>query len=374
MKNQIRNILTVLMIALNASAISQTDSARAKFETLPIVSYDSDVGFGYGAKIFFFDQFKLKESFDLILFNSTKGERWYKFVFSIPDFEARQGTKYPIALDLVIEYDKFTNYIYYHNWNPFIGFPYTDENIEDKDIGTYEKANVGIFVSRAFLKDFTATLALQLKSFSLYNFANHDSDYYLYVFNSNSKPESATFLSALINIKWDTRNSFINPKSGIITKLEIEYSKNLNLNDMAFLRALFSFSFNKEIFSKDLIFAFRGSSESVAAFKESSYFSLIHIGGNNTVRGIPMDKYCFDSALLFNSELRFPIWWRFGGILGIDLATGKNDTFGYLNRDAGWLFGTVAGLRFYMDNFIVRADLGISKNSSGLYLNFGHMF
>lgn len=373
MKNQIRNILNVLLIALNVAAISQTDSARAKFEALPIVSYDSDVGLGYGAKIFFFDQLKLKESFDIILFNSTKGERWYKLVYSIPDFEARQGTKYPIALDLVFEYDKFTKYKYYHNWNPFIGFPYTDEKIEDKYIGTYEKVNVGVFLSRAFLKDFTATLALQLKSFSLYNFA-YDPHYYLDFLYYDNKSESAIFFSALLNMKWDTRNSFINPKSGIDSKLEIEYSKNLNLNDMAYLRTLFSFSFYKEIFSKDLIFAFRGSFESVTAIKQSSYFSLIHIGGNNTVRGIPMDKYCFDSALLFNSELRLPIWWRFGGIVGIDLATGKNETFGYLNRDAGWLFGAVAGLRFYMDNFIVRADFGISENSSGLYLNFGHMF
>ncbi len=370
-KNFIKLICFFFLIIAH-SLVAQQDSTRAKFEALPILSYDSDVGFGYGAKIFFFDQLNTEESFDLILFRSTKGEQWYKFVFSIPDFEARQGTKYPIALDLVVEYDKFSKYKYYYFGYPLSGFPNTNKKIEYEDLCVYEKGNIGLFLSKAFLKDFTTTLALQLRSFSLYNFT-YDPDFQEIPYYKSVKAASANFISALINIKWDTRNSFINPKSGIVAKLEIEYSPNLDFSDNSFFRNLFSFSYYKEIFSKDLIFAFRGTSESVTS-KESSYFSFIHIGGNNTVRGIPMDKYCFDSALLFNSELRFPIWWRFGGIIGFDLATGRNESFGYLNSDAGWLFGAVAGLRFFMDNFIVRADFGISENSTGLYLNFGHMF
>lgn len=367
----IKFIYLFFFIIVNLT-FAQQDSTREKFEALPILSYDSDVGFGYGAKIFFFDQLNTEESFDLILFRSTKGEQWYKFVFSIPDFEARQGTKYPIALDLVVEYDKFSKYKYYYFGYPLSGFPNTNKKIEYEDLCVYEKGNIGLFLSKAFLKDFTTTLALQLRSFSLYNFT-YDPDFQEIPYYKSVKAASANFISALINIKWDTRNSFINPKSGIVAKLEIEYSPNLDFSDNSFFRNLFSFSYYKEIFSKDLIFAFRGTSESVTS-RESSYFSFIHIGGNNTVRGIPMDKYCFDSALLFNSELRFPIWWRFGGIIGFDLATGRNESFGYLNSDAGWLFGAVVGLRFFMDNFIVRADFGISENSTGLYLNFGHMF
>lgn len=362
----------IIVFLIASLSVAQKDSARANFEALPILSYDSDVGFGYGAKVFFFDQLKSNESFDLILFNSTKGEQWYKFVFSTPDFEARQGTKYPFALDLVIEYDKFSKYKYYYFWYSLEDGPFSNKKTEYEDLCVYEKGNIGLFLSKAFLKDFTSTLALQFKSFSLYNFT-YDPDFQEIPYFKSEKAASAHFISALINIKWDTRNSFINPKSGIVAKLEIEYAPNLDFSDNSFFRSLFSFSYYKEIFSKDLIFAFRGSSESMTS-NESSYFPFIHIGGNNTVRGIPMDKYCFDSALLFNSELRFPIWWRLGGIVGIDLASGKNETLGYLNSDAGWLFGAVAGLRFFMDNFIVRADFGISENSTGLYLNFGHMF
>ena len=45
------------------------------FEIFPILSYDTDTGFGYGLKSFFLNFLGINESFDLILFNSTKGSR-----------------------------------------------------------------------------------------------------------------------------------------------------------------------------------------------------------------------------------------------------------------------------------------------------------
>jgi len=90
---------------------AQQDSVyTSNSEVFPIVNYDSDAGFGYGAKAFLFNQLEMNESFDLILYNSTKGERWYRFVFSIMDMQRRQGKEYPLALDLIIDYDKRISY------------------------------------------------------------------------------------------------------------------------------------------------------------------------------------------------------------------------------------------------------------------------
>src|SRR5512135_2783339 len=57
------------------------------FSPFPILMFDSDIGFGYGGRVKFVDYLRNKESLDLILFNSTRGERWYVFTFSIPDLE-----------------------------------------------------------------------------------------------------------------------------------------------------------------------------------------------------------------------------------------------------------------------------------------------
>ena len=100
---------------------------ESEWEAFPIISYDSDAGLGYGVKGFFYNFLKLRESFDLILFNSTKGEHWYRFVFSDVDIQRRQGTKYPAAIDLIVDYDKWISYRYYYSNYDFTTGKITDE-------------------------------------------------------------------------------------------------------------------------------------------------------------------------------------------------------------------------------------------------------
>lgn len=354
-KNSILLFLFVIWLFLNGAIIAQSDSSRENIEAMPLISYDTDVGLGYGGKLFLFDLFETEESFDFLLFNSSKGEQWYRFAYSYPDFESRQGTKFPIAVDLIAEYDKYSKYTYY--------LPIAKYDC------IYEKSIVGLFFSKGFLKDFTSTLAFLYKSYSLYDLTpatNPDPQFIL-----TPQGGSEQYLSWLINIKWDTRNSYINPKSGISSTLEIEYAPGFDMNSSSFLRGLLTIQHYKEILLKDLILALRASTETISSSDIPSFFKTILIGGNNTVRGIPMDKYRYNRVILLNGELRFPIWWKFGGIAGIDLAKGSSN---FHDESPEWLFSTVAGIRFYMDNFIVRADLGFSKEGMGLYLNFGHLF
>ena len=79
-----------------------------------------------------------------------------------------------------------------------------------------------------------------------------------------------------------------------------------------------------------------------------------------------------DTLEEWNIEYRFPIWWKFGGNVFVDLGNvwpslGDID-FGKTVMDYG------LGLRFYMADFVVRVDMGFSKEGSRLYFNFGHIF
>jgi hypothetical protein len=78
------------------------------------------------------------------------------------------------------------------------------------------------------------------------------------------------------------------------------------------------------------------------------------------------------TAAVVNVELRFPVFWRFGGVLGLDAGQVAGAP-GALTIGA-WESNYVAGLRFYMDTFTVRADLGFGKETTGFYLNFGQLF
>jgi hypothetical protein len=117
------------------------------------------------------------------------------------------------------------------------------------------------------------------------------------------------------------------------------------------------------LFIPDLVFANRLNLQGIS---EVSYQLLLPLGGNNTIRGLPQDRYLSTSTILFNSEIRFPIWKRFGGTAGVDIGNSESTP--------DWVINPVIGLRFYMDNFVVRFDVGFGSETTGIYFNFGHIF
>lgn len=365
----------VLMIALLHNLHAQSDSTeRAGIELFPILSYDTDAGFGYGAKAFFYDQLDTKESFDIILFNSTKGEQWCKFVFSTPDFESRQGTKFPFALDISFEYDKWKNYqLYYYGWDSEL-LKFISPPVEYKDLSANEFIETRIALNHAFQPDLTGFLAFKFRSLSIYNIrrdstlSNTET-----IENKLIKNPSVKYLSINLNGKWDTRNSYINPSRGLVLEVDLEYAPDILDENSSFFKQAFIIRYYTEVLIKNLILASRAMEQIVISGSQSSQFLAIPIGGSNTLRGVPLDRYRFNSSIIINNELRFPIWWRFGGIAGVDIGYGSNKDL-YPEGVIDWIINPVVGLRFFMDNFIVRADVGFYKDEIGFYLNFGHIY
>ncbi len=121
----------------------------------------------------------------------------------------------------------------------------------------------------------------------------------------------------------------------------------------------------------DATIALRGSVSALAGPDIPVQF-LLSVGGNNTLRGFPQDRLLGRGSAVANGELRFPIWWRFGGVAGVDAGNVWNSV-----REIGvqrWKANAVAGLRFYMNTFVVRADVGVSSETTGIYFNFGQIF
>jgi Omp85 superfamily domain len=375
-ENKIKILLPFLMQGIFCvNLFAQPDSTeRAGIEPLPILSYDTDTGFGYGLKAFFYDQLNTRESFDIIFFNSTKGEQWYKFVFSTPDFESRQGTEFALALDVSFEYDKWKNYnLYYYGFENEETNP-VYQNVEFTDQCNYELIETKIFLNHAFRKDLTGWFGLKFSSIVTYNYkVDSELTSSEEVENKFLEDPSVKYLSANLNAKWDTRNSYINPSTGLVLEIELEYAPDFFDENSSFFRQAFIVRYFKEVFFKNLVFASRAMEQILSAESGSSQFLAIPVGGSNTLRGVPMDKFRFYSEFLLNNELRFPIWWRFGGIAGLDIGYGSNKDL-YPEDAIDWIVNPVVGLRFFMDNFIVRADIGFYKDDIGFYLNFGHIY
>jgi endonuclease/exonuclease/phosphatase family metal-dependent hydrolase len=334
--------------------------SESTIEPLPILTYDTDVGFGYGAKVFLPNQLRLNESFDIVLFNSTKSERWYRVVFSLPDFELRQGKVYPLAVDLVVDYDKWSK-------NSFFGIG-NSSSFDDREFYTREPLEISLTLSRGFSPHVVGQVGARYKTIRNFNFSD---DSRLAKLPPELNASRASFASAFLNVRYDTRNSFINPSRGVVLQGEAEFAPRSTLSDVAFTRLAAWLQYYSILFYPKTILALRLGMQGVMG-ENLPVQTLLSIGGNNTLRGSPQDRYLDKVSAVLNAELRFPIFWRFGGVLALDAGKVWNSlTSVDLNR---WSVNPTVGLRFYMETFVIRLDIGFGKETTGFYFNFGQIF
>jgi outer membrane protein assembly factor BamA len=365
---EFNTLFFILFFLFSKLTTAQQDSVYdSDVELFPIVNYDSDAGFGYGAKAFIFNQLKINESFDLILYNSTKGERWYRFVFSVMDMQHRQGKPYSLALDVIFDYDKWINYRYY-------GVEYFNDRDSLMEYETYtrEPIEISAIISKGFSKTIVASTGLRYRTISSYNF---DPKGELQKFDGSFNNRFINTLSILADVRWDSRNNFINPNRGIVLQIDAEFAPELSFTNENYLKLGLTFQNYLTLFEPQIVFASRLVGQII--FPDNVPIQLqLPIGGNNSLRGLPQDRYLSASTLIINNELRFPIWWRFGGIVGLDIGcTGSTTDYEFWSQQlSGWIINPVLGLRFYMDNFIVRFDVGFGSETTGIYFNFGHIF
>lgn len=333
---------------------------RSKFEFFPILMYDTDIGIGYGLKAFYFNPLKSNESFDLTIFNSSKGERWYRFLFSWPDIELRQGKKYPLAVDLLVDYDKKIK-------NSFFGAG-NGSKFEDREVYSKEPFEFNLALSRSFTTHLVGQIGFRYKSIKNFNF---DEEGYLIDLEPELNQSAAKYTSLFGNVRYDTRDSFINPSRGVVLKGEVEFSLSSKISNVSFSRASMWLQNYFVLFFPRTVLATRLSVQNLWG-KDLPIQVLLPMGGNRTLRGFPQDRFLGRTSVLFNVEVRFPIWSRLGGIFGID--TGKVwDSLKEIDLKK-WELNPVVGIRYNMKNFVVRLDVGFGRKYTGLYFNFGHIF
>jgi outer membrane protein assembly factor BamA len=326
--------------------------------------FDSDIGFGYGGRIKFVDYLKKKESFDLILFNSTKGERWYVFTFSIPDLEIRQGKRYGLSFDLKAEYDKLLNYSFYG-----IGAGTPETN---RTVFTYETINVPITFGRGF------TPHLVVEAATVFRWIRY------------TDPREGPFQDEIAGlagrgreftpcvsfaVRYDTSDSQIHPTRGFRFILQDDWNPGgMGSRLSSFNRLTVDIRKYQRVFGDKDVFAVRALAQYIGG-SDIPLFDHASLGGGNTLtamRGYGLNRFLDRGKFLVNAEYRFPIIWRLGGNVFCDTGTVWPSLRGIdLAKIA---FDGGVGLRFYMPDFVVRVDVGWSREGMGLYFNFGHIF
>jgi outer membrane protein assembly factor BamA len=296
----------------------------------------------------------------MVLFNSSKGERWYRLVFSLPDFERRQGKIYPLAFDFIVDYDKWIK-------NSFFGIGNRSQ-FNEREFYTKEPLELNFIFSRGFTPHTVGQAGLKYKTIRNFNFEPNSR---LVPLSPALNTSRATYSSIFASYRYDTRNSFINPSQGLVLQGETEFALRTGLSNVSFTRLTGWIQHYTVLFYPKTVLATRLGVQGLIG-DDLPVQTLLSIGGTNNLRGSPQDRYLDRTSAMFNTELRFPLFWRFGGVLGLD--GGK--VWSSINKiDLGrWASNPTVGLRFYFETFVVRMDMGFAKESTGFYFNFGQLF
>lgn len=174
-----------------------------------------------------------------------------------------------------------------------------------------------------------------------------------------------------LQFRYDTRDSYINPVSGTVVQMEFERAPASPAWNVSFTRSAVVLQHYRPLFASRLVLALRYST-TVETGSDLPVQVLLPVGGNWTLRGSPQDRYLDQVASVANAELRFPIYRRLAGVVALDAGRVFHTLSQYsLDR---WAVNPTVGLRFVLETFVVRMDVGLGKETTGFYLNFGQIF
>ncbi|GAB4375428.1 MAG: hypothetical protein Kow0042_20830 [Calditrichia bacterium] len=329
---------------------------RLSYSVFPILMYDSDIGFGFGGKGTVKNIYQREESFDLILFASSKGEQWYVFTFSVPDFELRQGKRYPLALDLRVEYDKRLK-------SNFFGIGNDSRDNDFQFVQEFGKAELTL--GRAFTRRLIGEVSYRFTHYSIYGY---DPTWGTITDHTPGAGESQ--LSLLSGrVRWDSRDSQIQPRRGFRAYYSLEYCPETLGGDWDFTKHRVEISVYRHLFGQHIL-AGRLWLQEVRG--SAPYPEMSKIGDSWTARGYKADRFLDRAMILASLEYRFPLFRQLGGVVFSDAGrvASKAAKLGLADWHANWGLG----LRYYLENFAVRMDVGVSPEGTRLFFNFGHVF
>lgn len=340
-----------------ADTFDQKISSRTRSTSaFPILTYGSDVGLGFGGKGVIKNQFHHDESFDLILFGSSKGEQWYVFTFSLPDFEIRQGQRYPLAFDGKLEYNKILK-------SNFFGFG--NESRDNEFQFPKELAKLELALGRAFTERLIGEFGYRFTHYSVYDFNPAWG-----TITSATPGAGDSKVSALsARIRWDTRESQINPHRGWRLLLAPEVATRRLGSNWGFTKFRLETSAYHTVTGHHML-AWRLWAQHIAG--AAPYLELSKIGDSWTTRGYKADRFIDKAMALASIEYRYPIYKKLGGVLFTDAGRVGVRLGDFKITD--WHANGGLGLRYYLTNFVVRFDAGISEEGTRIFFQFGQVF
>lgn len=382
MKRYLITALLVLSVnsGLNAQTNTFTDSVEVAF--LPAVSYNSDFGLLGGG---IFNRYAYRDlTYPFYSFMnisgilSTKGLASFRFEYEKPKV---------FGTDLRLDTEFFVFRFFEDNYFGIGNYRDLTEPPDNKP-GYYLFKTFGIGIST----DLRYPVLRSGTSNGLDIIATLDLDYETpwdngsdrLITEPNEQPLGYTGGTTLLfgtGLIWEGRNSEFRPTSGSFAKAKLKFGNSVwGSSFTMFSSTLEASSYVSFFLIREITFANRISFHHTAG--EVPYWKLAYAGDELSIRGYPARRFLDDNAVYLNSELRTWLFEipsidsRIGGNLFFDMGrTFANDTpLNVWIQDLKYSFGFSGTASLFTPDFIIRGDVGFSKEDIGIYITTGYMF
>jgi outer membrane protein assembly factor BamA len=347
------------LIFLISSLIFSVSAQEKKVKTgwkfggaLPTITYDSNLGFQYGALVEFFnygDGSKYPDYLDHTyteVSRYTKGSGIYRFMYEsnhlIPGVH--------MTSDISYLPDQAYNFYGFNGYDAVYNKEWMDEDLSD----SYRTSMFYRFQRNQFRfkNDFQGKLASEhikwSAGFAFSDFMNNSVDidrlnkgkddklpsvsekpgvYELYQemgIISQSEAEGGWVNTLKAGLMYDSRDNRPNPMKGIWTEIGVEMAPKFMGNDWGFSKLFITHRQYFTLIEKDLALVYRlGYQTTLTGTTPSFYQSQVitsmltgatseGLGGSNTLRGVLRNRVVGDAFLMGNIELRWkPIYFKF---------------------------------------------------------------
>lgn len=165
--------------------------------------------------------------------------------------------------------------------------------------------------------------------------------------------------------RYDNRNHAYSPTKGALINLEFYSASKWTGSDFEFQTLKFEVKKFTSIFKKHVL-GFHLMN--VFNFGNVPYRSLAILGGNDIMRGYYAGRFRDKMVSAVQAEYRFPIWWRFGGVVFLGTGQVADRFYDYSFDKLKYSYGT--GLRFAVlpkEKLNIRMDVGWGNHNSFNY-------
>jgi len=361
--NILATSLSLLVLCAQAARSEPRTTEGLRYTAVPLVSFSSDDGAGYGFRFSIYDHdgrsVPYRKAVSLQAYFATGGKWVHLLDLDWPHL--RKGER----VEIRAVYDRMTHANY------FGGLSRADLDLRTTDQKTYAEKHPQL--AAAWTRNLRGPWRVRLDGGLSANWLTPNTQEGSVLADQRPPGLEGGYLGVVgVALRYDTRDSYLNTTSGILEEARLAGRLGSERGGEAGLEHRHFATIGRQ-----WVVAHRGSI--VRTLGRTPFYVLPELGGSQVVRGLPKSCARGTSRVLFNAELRWQgvtvlerFSLRVGGLLFWD--AGRVYNSGTTSSDSRWRVGGGAGLRIYWHSTVIRVDVGAAEGGKRLYMRFAHVF